>query len=532
MATVPTEQRQSSGAPALPPAGAQSPGAQSSGAPPVRRLWPIMLSLILALVPLQLDSLVAATAAPTIAGDLGGFDRIAWIATAYLLTMAIGTVLAGRPGDMFGRKRMLLLATSVFLAGSLLAGISGGMTQFIVARAVQGLGAGMTFTTLLAVVADVVQSDRRGRYQGMLGAIAPFTMILGPWVGGVVTDQFGWRWIFFLNLPLVALSIVGAAVLLRLPAGSRGGRVDYAGLVAISAASTGIVLAVTWGGHQYPWGSWQVLGAVALCLAAFAMLVVVERRAAHPIFPPDLFTNRSVLMSFVVMFFAMGAVMASATNFLPLFLQLVQGRSASSSGLLLLPLLLPVIAISLLAGTWITTAARFRPVMIGGTAVLAAGCALLATMGPDTAAWLTAAYMILVGAGIGLLFQTPLVLVQNNAPSGEVGAATGAASFLRMIGSAIGVGALGALFTRTIVTYLGDHAATGTTGLNISSLTPGQLGQLPTSARTLVSSAVTSGNSALFWVAAAASVLALLAALALPRDQRLAAADTVTPARS
>ena len=140
--------------------------------------------------------------------------------------------------------------------------------------------------------------------------------------------------------------------------------------------------------------------------------------------------------------------------------------------------------------------------------------------------------MILVGAGIGLLFQTPLVLVQNNAPSGEVGAATGAASFLRMIGSAIGVGALGALFTRTIVTYIGDHAATGTTGLNISSLTPGQLGQLPTSARTLVSSAVTSGNSALFWVAAAASVLALLAALALPRDQRLAAADTVTPARS
>jgi len=492
-----------------------------------------MASLIFALVPLQLDALVTATAAPTIAGDLGGFDRIAWIATAYLLTMAIGTVLSGRLGDMYGRKRMLLLATSVFFAGSLLAAVSATMTQFIAARAVAGLGAGMTLTTLLAVVADVVPSDRRARYQAILGVIAPFTMILGPWTGGIITDHLGWRWIFFLNLPLVAVSIVGAALLLRLHAGNRGGKVDYAGLAAISAVSTGIVLVVTWGGHQYAWGSWQVLGAAALCLTAFAMLVVVERRAAHPIFPLDLFKNRSVLMSFVVLFLAMGAVMMSATNFLPLFLQLAQGRSASSSGLLLLPMLLPMIAVSLLAGCWVSTAARFRPVMIVGTAVLAAGCALLATMGVDTAAWVTAAYMVLFGSGIGLLFQTPLVLVQNNAPAEEVGAATGAASFLRMIGSAIGVGALGSLFTGTIVAYFGDHAAAGTTGLNISSLTPGQLGQLPTSVRILVSSAVTSGNSALFWVAAGATVLALLAALALPRDQRQAApGDAVTPPRS
>jgi EmrB/QacA subfamily drug resistance transporter len=523
MRAAPIEQRPHRGPSAL---------LQAAG-PPVRRLWPIMASLIFALVPLQVDALVTATASPTIAGDLGGFDRIAWIATAYLLTMAIGTVLAGRLGDMFGRKRMLLLATSVFFVGSFLAGVSGSMTEFIAARAVQGLGAGMTFTTLLAVIADVVPSDRRARYQGMLGAIAPFTMILGPWVGGIITDHLGWRWIFFLNLPLVAVSILGAAVLLRLPVGRRGGRVDYAGLVAVSTASTGIVLALTWGGHQYTWGSWQVLGAVALCLTSFACLVVVERRAKQPIFPPDLFNNRSVLISFVVLFLAMGAVMASATNFLPLFLQLVQGRSASSSGLLLLPMLLPVITVSLLAGYWVTTAARFRPVMIAGTAVLATGCALLATMGPDTTAWVTATYMVLVGVGIGLLFQTPLVLVQNNAPAQEVGAATGAASFLRMIGSAIGVGALGSLFTGTIVAYLSDHAAIGTTGLNISSLTPGQLGQLPTAARTLISSAVTSGNSALFWVAAGAAVLALLAALTLPREQRQPAPrDTATPPRS
>ena len=498
----------------------RAPGVQARpGRPsaPARRLRLVMLSLVLALVPLQLDSLVAATAAPTIAGDLGGFNRIAWIATAYLLTMAIGTVLAGRLGDMFGRKRMLLAATSVFFAGSLGAGISGAMTEFIAARAVQGIGAGMTLTTLLAVVADVVPGDRRARYQGMLGAIAPFSMIIGPWVGGIITDHLGWRWIFLLNLPLVALSITGAAVLLQLPAGRRGGRIDYAGLVTIAIASCGIVLAVTWGGHQYAWGSWQVVGAAAVALVALAVLAVVERHADHPVFPPDLFSNRAVLMSFIVMFFGMGAVMAGAMNFLPLFLQLVQGQSAANSGLLLLPMLLPMIAVSLLAGRWISTASRFRPAMILGTAVLTAGCVLLATMSHGTAGWVTAGYMGFVGAGVGLLFQTPLVLVQNNAPAGEVGAATGAASFLRMIGSAIGVGALGALFTSTIEGYLADHTAAGTGGLDVSSLTPGQLGKLPASARSLVSSAVVAGNSALFWTAVGAAAIALIAALALPR---------------
>jgi EmrB/QacA subfamily drug resistance transporter len=487
-------------------------GATDHGEPP-RRLALIMVSLILALVPLQLDGLVAATALPTIAGDLGGFDKLAWIAAGFLLTMAIGTITAGRIGDLFGRRRVLLVALSTFLLGSLWSGLAGSMDQLVAARAIQGFGAGMTFTTLLAVVADVVPPRDRARYQGILGAIAPFSMIIGPWVGGIVTDHLGWRWIFLLNLPLIGLSILGAALLLRLPTRPRGGRVDVSGLLAVSLASAGVVLAVTWGGHQYAWTSWQVLGVIALAAGATAWLVVAERRATHPVLPPDLFRNRGVVMAFVVVAITTGAVMQGSVNYLPAFLQLVQGRSASSSGLLLLPLLLPAIGTAIVTGGWTSSPRRFRPAIVLGTAILTAACGLLATMGTGTSAWLTAGWMALAGVGIGLLFQTPLVLVQNSAPTREVGAATGATMFMRTIGGAIGVGALGAVFTSTVTSHVGAHAA----DVDVAALTPGQLSTLSGSLQDLVRSAVAAGTSHLFWVAAALGVVAVVAALALPR---------------
>jgi EmrB/QacA subfamily drug resistance transporter len=491
-----------------------TPAATAASSPPSgRRIVLIMVSLVLALVPVQLDGLVTATATPTLAGDLGGLDSIAWVATAYLLTMAIGTVLAGRLGDMFGRKWMLLAALGVFFIASAWAGSAGSMGSFIAARAAQGLGAGMTFTTLLATVADIAPPEKRGRYQGVFGAIAPLSMIVGPWVGGIITDSPGWRWIFFFNLPLIALSIAGAAILLRLPAGHRGGRVDIAGLGTMAVMSVGVVLAVTWGGHQYDWLSPQVLGAAIIAVLALVALVLIERRAQHPILPPALFRSRAVLMSLVVLFLVMGAIMMASVNFLPLFLQLVQGASAANSGLLLLPMLLPAIGVALLIGRWTTRGSRFRTVMIIGTAVTALACVLIATMGQSTPAWATAGYMVLIGGGIGLLFQTPLVLIQNSAPASEVGAATGAASFLRMLGGAVGVGALGALFTSTVVSHVSTH---GSGAIDIASVTPDQLDRLPAAAQQLVADAVTSGNSVLFWVAAVIAGVAVIAALLIP----------------
>ncbi|WP_456824071.1 MFS transporter [Cellulomonas sp. P5_E12] len=500
---------------------ATMPRPPENGATPLspRRIGLIMVSLVLALIPLQLDALVAATALPTIAGDLGGFDSLAWITTSYLLAMAIGTVVAGRLGDMFGRRRLLLAALVAFGVGSVLTGLAPSMGALVGARTLQGLGAGMTFTSLLAVVADVAPPDRRARYQGILGAIAPVSMIVGPWAGGVITEHLGWRWIFLLNVPLVLASIAGVLAFVRLPVRPRGGRVDVAGLVAVVFASSGLVLAATWGGHRYGWGSWQVLGALLVAAVAIGALVLVEGRAAHPVLPLDLFRTRSVVLSFVVLALGMGAVMTSAITYLPVFLQLVQGRSASSSGLLLLPLLLPAIVVGVLAGRFTTNPARFRPTMVLGTSLLVAASVLLATMTVDTSGLLTAAYMVLAGFGIGLLFQTPMVLVQNSVPGGEIGAATGAAGFMRMIGAAVGAGALGALFSSTVAAAMPDD-------VDAASLTPETVTALPTAVQAAARTAVATGSSALFWVAAALAAVALVAALALPRRTVSPAAPT------
>ncbi|WP_165350484.1 MFS transporter [Xylanimonas protaetiae] len=490
--------------------------ATTPGAPPVlqgRRLLLCVVSLGIAVVPVQLDALVAATALPTIAGDLGGFASLAWIATAYLLAMAVGTLASGRLGDLFGRRALLVAALLVFGVGSLLSGVAPSMGFLIAARAAQGLGAGMTLTTLLAAVADVAPPEKRAQYQGVLGAIAPVSMLLGPWAGGLVTDHLGWRWVFLLNLPLVAVALLGVVAFLRLPVRPAGGRVDVLGLVASSVAASAIVLAVTWGGNQYPWGSPQVLTAVGVAVVAVAALVAVERRATHPVLPLGLFRDRTVVLALVVLAVAMGTVLMSATNYLPAYLELVQGHSAANSGLLLLPLLLPAIATAGVLGRWTTTPTRIRAALLGGAAVLAAACALLATMTAATPGWQTAAYQVVAGLGMGALFMTPMVLVQNAVPPAVVGAATGTAGFVRMLGAAAGTGALGSVFTHAVAQRL-------PAGVDAASLTPAGVAAMPEAAQHAVRAAVASGSSSLFWVTAAVALVAVLAAVALPRGRR------------
>ncbi len=475
---------------------------------------PIMISLMLALIPLQLDALVAATALPSIAGDFGEFGKLAWITTSYLLTMAIGTIASGRLGDMFGRRRMMLAALGLFLVGSLGSGLAAGMTSLVAARAVQGLGAGMMFTTLIAIIAEIAAPEKRARYQGLVAAVAPLSMIVGPWVGGIITDHLGWRWIFLLNVPLIGLALIGAIVFIHLPKRPVTGRIDVAGLVAVTVASTGLVLTGTWAGSEYAWASPQVIAALAVGVAGVAALIVVERRAAHPVLPLHLFRDRSVVSSFIVLALAMGAVMMAAINFLPVFMEIVQHRSASDSGLLLLPMLLPAIAVSLLIGGWTTRGRRFRTAMIVGTAVLTIGVAGIAALDAGSSALVTAVLMVMAGAGIGMLFQTPMVLVQNSVKMAEVGAATGTATFLRTVGGALGVGTLGSAFTARL-----HHELAGSTvSVDAGAVDPHQLAAMSASARAAVEHAVVSANGLLFTVAAILAGLAVLAALMVRRD--------------
>lgn len=484
----------------------------STTRPTAIRVVPIMVSLILALFPVQLDAMVTAPAMPLIAGSFGSLEQMAWISTAYLLTMAIGMILSGRIGDMFGRRPVLVTALAVFLGGSLWAAMSTDMTTLILARGVQGLGAGMTFTTLLSTVADIAPPEKRARYQGVFGAVAPVSMIAGPWVGGLVTEHLGWRWIFWLNTPIVALALLGVVLLLRVPARNTGGRVDLPGLVALVVASTGLTLAASWGG-QYGWTSTHVLAAAAVGVAGIIGVWYAERRAVQPFLPLGLFANRPVLSSFAIMVLGPGAVMMTAVGYLPVFLEIVQGKSASNSGLLLLPMLLPAMLVAVTVGRWTNRPGRFRVALVIGTAVLTAGCVLLATMGAGTSGWQAACWMVVTGAGVGFLFQTPLVLVQNAAPAAEVGAATGSASYMRMIGGAVGVGALGSVFVNRFAASLSGAAAPGVSGLDVSSLGPDRVAALPPAAQHVVLDAAASANSVLFWVAAALAALAFVAAL-------------------
>ncbi len=483
--------------------------------PPIH-VVPVLASLVLALVPVQLDALVTAPAIPNIVGSLGGFDQIAWIVTAYLLTMAVGMVLSGRMGDLFGRRAVLIAALLAFLAGTLTCALAGTMSELIVGRAVQGLGAGMTITSLLAAVADIAPPGKRAQYQAVFGAVAPFSMILGPWVGGLVTDHLGWRWIFWLNTPLVILSLVGVVAVLRLPRNAGGGRIDLPGMVALSVASAGVTLAATWGG-QYGWASGHVLAAAVVGAVGVAGIWLTERRAAQPVLPLQLFTDRSVLSSLAVMFLATGAIMSTAIAYLPVFLQLVQGRSASSSGLLLLPMLVPAIALALGVGRWTTREDRFRAVLMVGSSLVAVGCAGLALLGTSTSVWAGVAAMMVLGAGLGLLLQTPLVLVQNRVPQHEVGAATGTAQYLRKIGGAIGVGALGSVFVNRFATDVAASGVPGTAGLDIAHVGPHQLDALSPAAHAAVLNAAASANSQLFWIGVGLALLAVAAAVLAPR---------------
>lgn len=476
-----------------------------------------MASLLMAILPLQLDALVTATAVPTVVGDLGGFQHIAWVATVYLLAMAIGTLVAGRLGDMFGRKTFHLLALSMFAAGSAWAGLASGMTEFIAARAIQGLGAGMAITTVLAIVSDIAPPHLRARYQGILGAIAPISMIAGPVVGGVVTDHLGWRWIFLLNLPVVAVAIVVAVLLLRLSRPRVVGRIDTAGLALAALSACGVVLCVTWAG-QYGWTSPQSWLAGLIGLLAFAGLVPVERRAAHPVLPIHQLSKRSLVLCIVIMFCGAGAVLMAAANFVPIFQQWSQHQTASSSGLLLVPMLVPAIIMVVVSGQYLTKVAWFRETLIAGAALLTLGCGLLATMTADTPVWLTACFLAITGGGVGMLMKTPLVLVQNNVPPDHVGAATGAVTYFRMLGGALGVAALGTLFSSTVRSDLQSVPHTGVTASVLSTHTPDDVAGLSAPAQRAIAEAVASGISALFWVTLALSAIALVAALAMPRN--------------
>ncbi|QYG94863.1 MFS transporter [Iamia sp. SCSIO 61187] len=420
-----------------------------------KRVLVIFSALMLGMVLAALDQTIVATALPTIVGDLGGLDHLAWVVTSYLLATTVSTPLYGKLGDLFGRKTLFLVAIGIFVAGSVLCGLATSMPTLIAYRAVQGVGGGGLIVLGQAIIADVVSPRERGRYQGIFGAFFGASSVAGPLLGGFFTDNLSWRWVFTINIPLGLVAFVAAWIVLPASPRRERVRIDYAGAVVLSAAITLIVLVTTWGGNEYEWGSPTIVAMIIGAAALTAVFVAIERRADEPILPLRLFRNRTFDLSSGIGLM-IGMAMFGVISFLPLFLQTVNGASATDSGLLLAPLMMGLLASSIVAGRSVTRTGRYRRFPIAGCAITAVGMFLLSTLGPDSSRWESGIYMVVCGIGLGFTMQLIVLATQNAVPVSDLGVATASVNFFRSIGGSIGVALFGALFNSRLAAAIGE----------------------------------------------------------------------------
>jgi len=444
-----------------------------------RALWTIFGALMLGMFLAALDQTIVSTALPTIVGDLGGLNHLSWVVTSYLLASTVSTPLYGKLGDMIGRKPVFLAAILIFLAGSLLAGLSQSMGELIGFRALQGAGAGGLIVSAQAIIADIVPPRERGRYIGLIGGVFAIASVAGPLLGGFIVDNLSWRWVFYVNMPVGAVAVLIVITRLHLHTPSRRHRLDLAGAALLSAGVAALTLLTTWGGNEYAWSSPAIIGLGIAGVAALAVFGWWETRAAEPIIPLALFRS-SVFSVASAMSFTIGMAMFGAIVFIPLFLQIVYGASPTSSGLRLLPLMFGLLAASIVSGRIISRVGRYRAFPIAGTAFLAAGMYLLSRLGVGTAPWLASVYMLIVGVGIGLVMQVLIVVVQNDARPQQMGVATSTATFFRSVGGSFGVAIFGTIFASRLAGQLSQlpHAVTERIGSGVH-LNPEQARHLP-----------------------------------------------------
>ncbi|WP_131738376.1 MDR family MFS transporter [Actinomadura roseirufa] len=408
-----------------------------------------------------LDQTVVAIALPDIAADLGGMDDISWIITAYVLASTATGALYGRVSDRFGRRAVFVTAVAGFVAGSALCGAARTMPQLIAARTLQGIGAGALFVLPTIALSELYPRRLRSRIQGFTGGVFALASVGGPLAGGAITDAWGWRWIFYVNLPLGLLSVVLTTLALRLPTPSAGGGIDVVGAVLLAATTVDLLLVAEWGGRTHPWTS----GVILALIASFALLLMLfvwwESRAADPLLPLRLFTDpalRVVLPATALL----GALLGGSIVYLPTYLQAAYDMGATEAGLALNPYVLTFMAVSALAGARIAAAGRFRPYMIAGAMVVVLGFALLSRIDPGTPYALLAVELAVLGAGFGLLMQNLVVIAQNAASPADLAATTSSTVSVRGLGLSLGVAIFGTLLARELQGHAPSPRTTAT----------------------------------------------------------------------
>lgn len=488
-----------------------------------RQVLEALSGLLLGMFVAILAGTVVATSLPLIIADLGG-DQSAytWVVTGTLLATAVSTPIWGKFADLFNRKLLIQLALAIFVIGSALAGFSQDTNTLIGFRVLQGLGAGGLAALSQIIMADIISPRDRGKYAGLFGGVMALGTVGGPLLGGVVTDAFGWRWNFFIALPIAIVAIILLQMTLHLPKRPRRvARIDYLGAVLIAAGVSLLLIWVTQAGNQFEWASAQsfvmVAGAAVLLIAA----VLVEFTAKEPIIPLGLFRDRTFTLATVASI-SVGVAMFGTSVFLSQYMQLARGATPTQSGLLTIPMMGGLLISSTVFGSLVSRTGKWKAILVSGSVLVIAGLLLLGTLQYDTNLVLVGVYMFVLGAGLGMLMQNLVLVVQNAIEVKNLGVATSAVTFFRSIGGTIGVSVLGSVLGSTVASKITDGigslspADQAAAGKALGSGAIPHVSELPDAIRVLVESAYGSGVGTVFLLGAPLAVVTLIMVALLP----------------
>ena len=470
----------------------------------------IMLATLLA----ALDQTIVATALPKIVSDLNGFEHLSWVVTAYLVSSTVTVPLYGKLSDLYGRRRLFLVAITVFLAGSALCGAAQSMGQLIAFRALQGIGAGGLIPLSQAAIADLFPPRERGRYQGYVSGMWAIAAVAGPLLGGTLSDHASWRWIFYIHLPLGLLALV--VVMRTVPAQTqiREHKIDYLGAALLSGAITTILLATVWGGTSYPWGSWEVIGTGAAGVGLALAFGLVERHVQEPLLPLELFRNRIVSVSCAAGL-VIGALLFAVTIYAPVYMQDVLGSSATNSGALLIPLSAGWVVASIIVGQLIARTGRYRMFPIIGSTLVLFGIVLLTLLDTSSTLATVSAYLVLVGVGMGTMFQVYVIAAQNAVDPSQIGVTTGQINFFRSMGGSFAVAGLGALLTARLGVELVKQLGNAGKRIDPNNVVQSGAGHLPARIADGVNTALSNSLHSVWLVCLPVAALGLVLALML-----------------